>query len=349
MIMDNKFDVIIVGAGPAGLKCAHQFKNSELSVLLVEKNKVIGPKVCAGGLTNLSARFDFPKPKMRDFTNQTFYLSGKKYEINLAYSLRTIDRYDLGQYLLNKIKDSKNITILNEVIAKQVEKDKIITNKGEFYYKYLVGADGSNSGVRKFLGLKSEISIGLRYKIPKITDEIVCYLYPKLLGPGYIWIFPHKDYTNAGVYFDPKYCSLEKAKEILENVLERNGFIYPEESFGAAPLNYLYKGCIFRNIFLIGDAAGLVSKTTGEGISPALISGEEVGKKILNQNYKMVGVNKILKIKKKQESFKKIADEFPFIQKYFLKIFINLMRTKWFQLYFGGQSCFKDKRPIKLD
>ena len=349
MIMDNKFDVIIVGAGPAGLKCAHQFKNSELSVLLVEKNKVIGPKVCAGGLTHLSARFDFPESNIRSFPKLTFYFSNKKYKIRLAYPLRTISRYDLGQYLLNKIKDSKNITILKETIVKQVRKDRIITDKKEFYYKYLVGADGSNSGVRKFLGLKSEISIGLRYKIPKITDEIVCYFYPKLLGSGYIWIFPHKDYTNAGVYFDSKYCSSEKAKEILENVLERNGFIYSEESFGVAPLNSLYKGCIFRNIFLCGDAAGLVSKTTGEGISPALISGEDIGKKILNQNYKMVGVNKILKIKRKQERFKKIADGFPFIQKYFLKAFINLMKTKWFQLYFGGQPCFKDKRSIKLD
>ena len=43
------FDVIIIGAGPAGLKCAEVLGNSKFSVLLLEKNAEIGVKVCAGG------------------------------------------------------------------------------------------------------------------------------------------------------------------------------------------------------------------------------------------------------------------------------------------------------------
>jgi len=43
--MTKNFDVIIVGAGPAGLECARQFEDSSLSVLLIEKNKDIGLKV----------------------------------------------------------------------------------------------------------------------------------------------------------------------------------------------------------------------------------------------------------------------------------------------------------------
>jgi flavin-dependent dehydrogenase len=45
------FDVIIVGAGPAGLRCAEILATSELSVLLLEKNEKMGQKVCAGGIT----------------------------------------------------------------------------------------------------------------------------------------------------------------------------------------------------------------------------------------------------------------------------------------------------------
>ncbi len=47
----NFFDIIIIGAGPAGLQCAKFLGNSKFQVLLLEKNKEIGPKVCAGGLT----------------------------------------------------------------------------------------------------------------------------------------------------------------------------------------------------------------------------------------------------------------------------------------------------------
>ena len=332
--MKNKFDIIIVGAGPGGLKCAEELKNSNLSVLLIEKNKVIGHKVCAGGLTQLSANFNFPESKIKNCRNVIFSLNGKRQKIDFIRPIRTIDRYDLGQYLLVKIKDSENITILRETTVSEVKENKVITNKGDFYYKYLVGADGSSSVVRKHLGLKSNIMIGLRCKVSQITDELVSYFMPQLLGTGYCWIFPHRDYTNVGIYFNPKHLSSRKAKELLENFLKKNNFVCSSHSLEGAPLNSLYKGCIFQNIFLIGDAAGLVSSITGEGIPQALISGREVGRKIFNPDYKMPGLKKILGIKRRQETVEKISNFFPFLQYSFIKIFIKLAKKDWFQLYF---------------
>ncbi len=49
--MKSEYDVIIIGAGPSGLSCAIELQKSEKSILLLEKNKIIGPKICAGGLT----------------------------------------------------------------------------------------------------------------------------------------------------------------------------------------------------------------------------------------------------------------------------------------------------------
>lgn len=335
----NKFDVIIVGAGPAGLKCAERLKNSNLSVLLIEKNKIIGPKICAGGLPGLSTKLDFPDSKIKPFSKLVIYLFDKRHEIN--FPIKTIDRYDLGQYLLNKIKDAKNITILKETIVKQVKKDKVITNRGDFGYKYLVGADGSFSIVRKFLGLKSEISIGLYYESPKISDEVKLYFNPKLLGRGYIWVFPHRNHTNvgAGFHFDRYLLSFQKVRKILEEFLEKNNYPYSKNNLKGAPLNSFYKGCIFGNIFLVGDAAGLVFKIMGEGIKPAMISGEEIGKKILNPDYKLPQLNKILKIKKRQERWEKFFDASPFfkLKTYYLKVFINLMKISPFQSYFFGK------------
>ena len=47
----EKYDVVIIGAGPAGLKCAEILAKNNKKVLVLEKNKNIGKKVCAGGLT----------------------------------------------------------------------------------------------------------------------------------------------------------------------------------------------------------------------------------------------------------------------------------------------------------
>lgn len=64
-------------------------------------------------------------------------------------------------------------------------------------------------------------------------------------------------------------------------------------------LDYDYQGYRFKNIFLVGDAGGFVSGLTGEGIYQALISGEEIGKIILDKNYNSNKINELLKIKRK--------------------------------------------------
>src|SRR3989344_9408934 len=112
--MTEKYDVIIIGAGPAGLECANQLKNSNLSVLLIEKNTIIGPKTCAGGLTNLDKDFDIPKDKTRSFQKQEILIENKSYVINLANPLKTISRFDLGQYQNQKISNCNNIKVLKE-------------------------------------------------------------------------------------------------------------------------------------------------------------------------------------------------------------------------------------------
>ncbi|MDY6972321.1 MAG: NAD(P)/FAD-dependent oxidoreductase, partial [Thermodesulfobacteriota bacterium] len=48
--MTESYDVIIIGAGPGGLSCAGELVKSNKSVLLLEKNNIIGPKICAGGI-----------------------------------------------------------------------------------------------------------------------------------------------------------------------------------------------------------------------------------------------------------------------------------------------------------
>ena len=88
--MRNRYDVVIIGAGPAGLKCAEQLRDSNLSVLLIEKNKIIGPKICAGGLTRLVPDYDIPEGSIRSFTNQIIFIDDKKYDIKLANPLKTV-------------------------------------------------------------------------------------------------------------------------------------------------------------------------------------------------------------------------------------------------------------------
>jgi len=128
------------------------------------------------------------------------------------------------------------------------------------------------------------------------------------------------------------------AKGILDDFLKKRNFVEPFRELEAAPINYLYQGSVFGNIFLIGDAAGLSSRTTGEGISYAMISGQEIGKKIIDKEYPMPELKNILKLKKRQEKIWGTFGKFyvpDFLRKLFFNVSINLMGRIWYQKRFG--------------
>lgn len=285
------FDVIIIGAGPAGLRCAEILGDSHLSVLLVEKNAVIGPKVCAGGLTgkdiaylNLpSELIEYRYNKVKLHVNGiTSYISSSE---DFAF---TIDREQFGQWQLQKLQQYDNIKVRTSARVAQITNEDIEIDGKRIAYRYLVGADGSHSIVRKFLGkAPSHQNIGIHYIIP--TDayqEFELYFEPKLFSAWYAWIFPHKGYVSIGCGCDPRHLSGDKLKQNFHHWLKKHHIDLRNATYQAAPMNSEYIGLQFGSCYLTGDAAGLLSYFTGEGIYQALVSGETVARLILDPTYK---------------------------------------------------------------
>jgi geranylgeranyl reductase len=284
------YDVIIVGAGPGGLACARKLGNAGKKVLLLEKNKVIGPKVCAGGLTGKGLEyFKIPEGLLDfkfDMVNVFTPLQKRFINTDKAF-IHTIDRKKLGQWQLKKIK-KKNVIIRTSSMVTKITGSYIVVNDSrKIGYKYLVGADGSNSSVRAHLGLKvRDFLIAIQYIVPKtIYDKFEFFFDSKLFGAGYAWIFPHKKYVSIGCGCDPRIMPIKKIREGFDIWLRENNIDVSKGIFEASPINYDYQGHKFNNIFLVGDAAGLASGLTGEGIYQALVSGEEVAKLIIDENY----------------------------------------------------------------
>ena len=142
--MNNSFDVIIIGAGPAGLECAYQFKNSKFQGLLIDKKEVIGPKFCAGGGKDSESIVDIPEKYIKRFDRQYSLVKGKEYEVRLFDQFKCFERKDFGQYQLGKLKDAKNITVLNPCLVNKIAKDYIETNKGKFSFKFQCGQPSSS-------------------------------------------------------------------------------------------------------------------------------------------------------------------------------------------------------------
>lgn len=312
----NTYEVIIVGAGPGGLSCAQVLLEAGISVLVLEKDEFPLDKNCGGGLTFLAGDLNLPEGISRSFEHTSVQIGNTVSTVKFKKPLVTVPRKDLFLFQLDKV-GTENVHFKEKVV--KIYKDKVVTDKGEYSYRFLVGADGSNSIVAKFLGVKPDLSIGVNANVNKIVDEPLWFVGSSTLGSGYHWIFPHKEFTSIGVYRD-RACDLkEKDMQFLKEKIRDLGVSPESADIRTDVVNTGYSGVCFKNIFLVGDAAGLALKSTGEGIPGALISGSEVACRILDHNYRMSRLRDYLLIKKRQDMFARVLRRIPFLKDGLLK------------------------------
>ncbi len=195
----EKFDVIIVGAGPAGLKCAEELSKGDKSVLLLDKSNVPGDKLCAGGLTMKDMEIlPLPDSVIEHKISTAAILSKRRRADTIAPKpfLFTVDRKDLASYQLSLLENSRiDIRLGKQVLG--IENDRVLMKDGrEYGYKYLVGADGYSSIVRRHLNLPVHKKlIGYQYTLPRpdVNPVLEIHLDSRRFKSWYGWIFPHKN------------------------------------------------------------------------------------------------------------------------------------------------------------
>mgnify|MGYP000928681548 CR=1 FL=1 len=328
------YDIAIIGAGPAGLSCALELQKSDLKIVILEKNKIVGPKVCAGGLTHKISNLGLDlKQSDRLFDSVDIVIPYNQQTISQSQPfVGTIDRGQLGQILLKNISPQIKIYTGSPVI--KIAKKYLLTKDKKITFKYLIGADGSMSLVRKYLGLPTtKFLTGIQYLLPINYQNMQLHFDAALFGSGYAWIFPHKKYTSIGC--GRIISELTKKNNLLKNFqiwLEKNNFNISNSKLQGSIINYDYRGFDFGENFLIGDAAGLASGLTGEGIYFGIISGQEVAKKIINRNYSCSQIKNILNIKRKHEQVLALASflDSCHLLSTFYRLLPILFRSNWF-------------------
>jgi flavin-dependent dehydrogenase len=290
------FDVIIVGAGPAGLNAAKILGNAEKKVLLLEKNEKIGPKVCAGVLTRKSRKYlSLPDGLIeKSFSSIIFRSPRFKTKIQLEKNyFFLIDREKIGQWQLAKI-DNQNVTVRTDARVTKIAEDFLTINNEETVgYRHLIGADGSASVVRRYLKIPTILyGVAIQYLIPQDKfNDLEIHFDSSLFGPWYAWIFPRHDFVSVGYSHPSKAQNLKnvdpiKIRKGFDHWAKKNNIDLGSIALQSFSVNCDFRGYKFGNIFLAGDAAGLASGFTGEGIYQALVSGEEIARIILDKNYK---------------------------------------------------------------
>ncbi|KAA5808390.1 geranylgeranyl reductase family protein [Thermoanaerobacterium thermosaccharolyticum] len=282
------YDVIIVGGGPAGSTLARKLSVQGLKVLLIEKHTIPRYKACGGGITprcyklldldiseyieDITYKIDFKFPNDKTTVLET--------EKPIIYQ---VDRTKFDKYLIDKANESGCEIHDGETVFDFYNNDKevvVMTDKGEYETRILVGADGINSTVaykanllngKKGIALESEIYVD-NSDIERLNGEVVVDF--NAIKYGYGWVFPKKDRLSIGVgTFLNKASEIKKSlsKMIDENVV---GDIEERKIYGHQLSFPDGRNGTFNTdkIMLIGDATRLADPFTGEGIYNALLT-----------------------------------------------------------------------------
>lgn len=292
--MTSRFDLLVLGSGPAGSAAAITAARAGLSVAIIDKSAFPRDKLCGGGITGRSARYMteiFGLEPGRDL-----FLPSTQFR--LTFEGRTIGEEPQAPVLqmtmrrefdaeLHARAQAAGAQVFAPVRVTAIDTDvpSVTLSDGRCLRgRILIGADGANSAVARALYGRAfdpaEIGFGLEVELDRdLTDDNTTEIDLGAATWGYGWVFPKNDSITLGVggvhaknpdmkaHFR-NYLAIHAPQLDAEKVKCKGAFL----PFGA------YRKVPGRGpVLLVGDAAGLVDPITGEGIAWAMKSGQFAG------------------------------------------------------------------------
>jgi digeranylgeranylglycerophospholipid reductase len=299
--MKEEYDIIVVGAGPAGSTAARYAAAGGASVLMLEKDRDVGYPVRCGEAVSHEGVVQFIEPDQRWIAATV-----SKFRIVVPDGNSIVPRLDGTGYVLERRIFDYELAKLAaregaDVVTKAYVYDLIRTNgdvKGvralikdqrvEIRAKVVIGADGVESRLGKWAGIDTTCHIRDMESCAQMTltgvavDEgILDFCFGREIAPGgYVWVFPKgKDSANVGIGISVERAKERAAVRYLEDFVNRR---FPGASIltriaGGVPCATTCKEIVKGNVMLVGDAAHQVNPVSGGGIVSGMIGGMIAG------------------------------------------------------------------------
>ncbi len=304
--MDKEFryDIVVVGAGPAGSSAAYQASKNGVKVALLEKEESVAETVRTSGVTWIQniKEFQIPDDCFNPIKNYSFCSPNN--EVTIRDSVPQAAVLDVRKTFRWLAQQAENEGV--DLFVKTNVKDVIKNENGDiigvsannpdgnvsFFGKIIIDASGFGSIVCKSMGFVTQwkrFGAGAEYEVraQNVDPETWWLMVGQKYSPaGYAWIFPTgKDTVRIGVGIGKPESSVdptERLKELMElkpGPIGKLGKITPIEfHYGLIPNDGLSRKTVYNNLILVGDSAGQANPLVLEGIRYSIKFGRVAGK-----------------------------------------------------------------------
>lgn len=283
----SKYDVVVVGSGPAGSSAARYLSQKGAKVLVIEKEKLPRFKLCGGALSSRIAPYlpeGFKGKVLNTINRGILGFRGERFvEKENSQMAYIIDRAEFDEFLVESSK--AEVWEETEFLGfSENGKIEVQTSKGKVWADFLIGSDGFYSRVAKILGYKkTKFYRSIEFLCEGVMDFDSVIVELGLVERGYLWVFPKGEFLNVGIASTGKENLLKIVKDYLrkqklisvDSEEKPKGWFIPFAE-GEKDL-HLGRG----RVLLVGDAGNFVDPLLGEGIYYAWLSGMKAAESIV--------------------------------------------------------------------
>jgi digeranylgeranylglycerophospholipid reductase len=307
--MTENFDVIIVGAGPAGSCAAKKLAQAGLRVMVYDRRAELGvPVRCGEGLDAVAEQYIGPIPRRAICANikgaRLYVPNGKFLEADMTKAGErggyVLDRKVFDKWLAREAANAGAFVQANTLITDLIVENGWVKGVKGLRWgdpftataKVVICATGAESRLGAQSGLKTHCNMQLvdtciEYEMADVSipgqrdwqDFIHIWIGNKVAPRGYFWVFPKGDNdANVGIGIIPTNNPKESALYFQEKFLDshpelRKGRIL-EVKGGLVPVGGLMQDMVTNGFVLTGEAAHQVNAIHGGGIKEAIIGGQ---------------------------------------------------------------------------
>jgi geranylgeranyl reductase family protein len=326
----DRFDALVVGAGPAGSAAAIHLARGGARVLLADRARFPRDKPCGGGLTGRALNHvpcdvsSVVEHVVDGFVLRAGYGRGlarkSKSPVILMTQRRRLDAF-LAEQAAAAGAEFRDGAAVSELVSTDASTSARVGGS-RVEAAYVIGADGANGNVARTFQLGDDIRLGVALEgnvtwgtLDPAPYRGTAWVELGVVPGGYGWVFPKGDHANLGVggWLDegPRLRShlatLARAHGVApDSLTEVRGHRLPMRPPGAAAAR--------GRVLLVGDAAGLVDPLSGDGIYEAFVSARLASDAVLAgrpEEYKAALSAALDRHAASSWKAKRVADRFP--------------------------------------